>query len=41
MYRTLRLPRVSSSAANLLPEFDRHGLLGSSLRVVGTNAMAV
>jgi hypothetical protein len=28
-------------AADLLREFDRHGLLGSSLVVVGTNAMAV
>jgi hypothetical protein len=40
MYRTLRLPRISSAAADLLREFDRHGLLGSSLMVVGTNAMA-
>ena len=31
MYRTLRLPRISSAAANLLREFDRHELLGSSL----------
>ena len=41
MYRTLRLPRISSAAADLLREFDRHELLGSSLMVVGTNAMAV
>jgi hypothetical protein len=41
MYRTLRLPRISSAAADLLREFDRHELLGSSLIVVGTNAMAV
>ena len=41
MYRTLRLPRISSAAAGLLREFDRYELLGSSLMVVGTNAMAV
>lgn len=41
MYRTLRLPRISSAAADLLREFDRHELLGSSLMVVGTNAMVV
>ena len=41
MYHTLRLPRISSAAADLLREFDRHELLGSSLMVVGTNAMAV
>jgi hypothetical protein len=40
MYRALRLPRISSAAADLLREFDRHGLLGGSLMVVGTNAMA-
>jgi hypothetical protein len=40
MYRTLRLPRISSAAADLLRAFDRHALLGSSLMVVGTNAMA-
>ena len=40
MYRSLRLPRISSAAADLLREFDRHGLLGSGLMVVGTNAMA-
>ena len=40
MYRTLRLPRISSAAAALLREFDRHALLGSSLMVVGTNALA-
>ena len=41
MYRALRLPRISSTAADLLREFDRHALLGASLVVVGTNAMAV
>jgi hypothetical protein len=40
LYRTLRLPRIASSAAQLLREFDRHALLGSSLLVVGTSAMA-
>lgn len=40
LYRTIRLPRISSAAAVLLREFDRHGLLGDSLMVVGTNAMA-
>jgi hypothetical protein len=40
LYRTLRLPRIASPAAQLLREFDRHALLGSSLLVVGTNAMA-
>ena len=40
MYRALRLPRISSAAADLLREFDRNGLLGGSLMVVGTNAMA-
>jgi hypothetical protein len=41
LYRTMRLPRISSAAAELLREFDRYGLLGGSLMVVGTNAMAV
>ena len=41
IYRTLRLPRISSAAADLLREFDLQGLLGESLMVVGTNAMAV
>lgn len=40
MYRALRLPRISSAAAQLLREFDRHGLLGDTFMVVGTNAMA-
>jgi hypothetical protein len=40
LYRTMRLPRISSAAAELLREFDRHELLGSCLMVVGTNAMA-
>jgi hypothetical protein len=41
LYRTMRLPRVSSAAAELLREFDRQRLLGDSLMIVGTNAMAV
>ncbi len=40
LYRTLRLPRIASAAAQLLREFDRYGLLGTSLLVVGTSAMA-
>jgi hypothetical protein len=40
LYRALRLPRIASAAAQLLREFDRHALLGTSLLVVGTNAMA-
>ncbi|MGH9919121.1 MAG: GSU2403 family nucleotidyltransferase fold protein, partial [Nitrososphaerales archaeon] len=40
LYRTLRLPRIAAAAAQLLREFDRYGLLGTSLLVVGTNAMA-
>jgi hypothetical protein len=40
LYRTLRLPRISSSAAALLREFDLYGLLGSTVMIVGTNAMA-
>ena len=41
LYRTLHLPRVAAEAARLAREFDRFGLLGSSLLVVGTNALAV
>ncbi|HEX4025286.1 MAG TPA: GSU2403 family nucleotidyltransferase fold protein [Steroidobacteraceae bacterium] len=41
LYRALHLPRIASEAARLLREFDRYGLLGTSLIVVGTNAMAV
>lgn len=40
IYRTLRLPRISTEAAKLLREFDLHGLMGTSLLVVGTNALA-
>lgn len=40
MYRALRLPRISSAAAQLLREFDLHGLLGETFMVVGTHAMA-
>lgn len=40
LYRTLRLPRIASASAELLREFDRHKLLGGTLMVVGTNAMA-
>lgn len=41
LYRTLHLPRIATEAARLAREFDRYGLLGTSLLVVGTNAMAV
>ncbi len=41
IYRTLRLPRIASAAAALLRELDRHALLGDSLMVVGTTALAV
>ncbi len=40
LYRALRLPRISSAAAQLLREFDLHGLMGNTLMVVGTNAIA-
>lgn len=40
LYRALRLPRISSAAAQLLREFDLHGLIGHTLMVVGTNAIA-
>jgi hypothetical protein len=40
LYRALRLPRISSAAAQLLREFDLHGLMGETLMVVGTNAIA-
>lgn len=40
LYRTLRLPLLSSGAGPILQECDRRKLLGSHLLVVGTNAMA-
>jgi hypothetical protein len=40
LYRALRLPRISTDAARLLREFDCYGLLGTTLLVVGTNALA-
>ncbi len=40
IYRSLRLPRISSAAARLLREFDSYRLLDGTLMVVGTNAMA-
>jgi hypothetical protein len=40
LYRALRLPQISSESAALLREFDLHGLMGPTLMVVGTNAMA-
>jgi hypothetical protein len=41
LYRALRLPQIDSASAALLREFDLHGLMGPTLMVVGTNAMAV
>lgn len=40
LYRALRLPLLSSDAGPILRECDRRRLLGESLLVVGTNAMA-
>ncbi|MFM9884962.1 MAG: GSU2403 family nucleotidyltransferase fold protein [Burkholderiales bacterium] len=40
IYRVLRLGTIASAAAAVLREADRRKLLGSSLMVVGTNAMA-
>ncbi len=37
--RALKLPLISSQAAKLLREADRRSLLGTSLFVIGTNAM--
>lgn len=38
--RALRVPMIASEAGPILREADRRGLLGSTLLVVGTNAMA-
>jgi hypothetical protein len=40
LYRLLRLPLLATEAAAILREMDRRSLLGSQLRVIGTNAMA-
>ena len=40
LYRALRLPLLSSDAGPILRECDRRKLLGETLLVVGTNAMA-
>jgi hypothetical protein len=40
MYRSLRLGAIASQAAALLREADLRGMLGTSLIVVGTSAMA-
>jgi hypothetical protein len=40
MYRSLRLGAIASQAAAILREADLRGLLGTSLIVVGTSAMA-
>jgi hypothetical protein len=39
LYRALRLPLLSSDAGAVAREADRRGLLGTSLIVVGTNAV--
>jgi hypothetical protein len=39
LYRSLRLPLLSSEAGEILRETDQRRLLGSHLIVVGTNAM--
>lgn len=39
IYRSLRMPMIAPEAAKILREADIRGLLGSSLLVVGTNAM--
>lgn len=39
MYRSLRLGSISAEAAAILREADRRGMLGTSIIVVGTNAM--
>lgn len=39
IYRSLRLPLITSAAAKILREADRRNLLGTSLLVIGTNAM--
>lgn len=41
IYRSLRLPAISSEAAKILREADIRGMLGRCLMVVGTNAMVV
>lgn len=40
IYRSLRLPGLSSEGAKVLREADLRGMLGRSLMVVGTNALA-
>lgn len=40
IYRSLRLPTISSEGAKVLREADIRGMLGRSLMVVGTAAMA-
>ncbi len=40
VYRALRLPRIPSYAATVLRELDIEQLLGSTVIVVGTNALA-
>ena len=39
LYRSLRLPTISSEGAKILREADIRGMLGKSLLVIGTNAI--
>ncbi|HUB15226.1 MAG TPA: GSU2403 family nucleotidyltransferase fold protein [Acetobacteraceae bacterium] len=39
LYRLLRLPLLAGEAAAVLREFDRRGILGTQVLVIGTNAM--
>jgi hypothetical protein len=39
LYRALRLPLLASEAGAVLREADRRGMLGTSILLVGTNAM--
>lgn len=40
IYRRLKMPVISTQAARILREADLRGMLGTSLMVIGTNAMA-
>lgn len=40
IYRSLRMPTVSTMAGNILRELDRRSMLGTGVMVVGTNTMA-
>jgi hypothetical protein len=40
IYKAARLPLVPTFAGDILRNFDRHGLLGPALQVIGTNALS-